>query len=767
MARSHELNRTLVIHGESFPDPLYMIRRIEAGGVLEDFYYYYLKDALGSVLALSDLNSNVVERYAYTPYGQTLVLDAEGQPWTGKAIDAGSTWFYHDHDSDGDLDNADLDDFFACYGSRTVHCVFHHDRDGDSYVGFVDWILMGTQWPPNAGPGVTPPPHLGRPAPTRFDANTDNRLDLYDGYGMQVCYDQTDALCLLIYDANTNGTVDLADMNAFAAAMNGPEALDTEPAGYPSRYENPFAWTGQRYDYNTQLYHFWARTFDPATAKWNQRDMLGGLASVNMYLRGSGQAPIATPPQVFPDGEYASGLNLFLYVSANPVGLIDPLGLYEDETTALIDVLTGHKIATLGYINEGARIALVGTEYAASIAGSLLGLDLIDSFKNIYEGNGGFWDYLDAGLTLAPGLGAAGKLAIKAGRKAFTWGRHMHKMNRARGAGRYNHSLTDMVQQAACFTSETPVAMANGEFIEIDQIRLGDRVLTAPDPIIAHRDRELYLSDADHSHVNVLDWGGDLFKSCPTSFLQDWREIRLVAELSDSRTCEVALLRPVEWLSRNGAIAGKTMDLNIPEIGITGPAFVASISLPELTEVEYNAYERPITGIFATTSTRVLRLYFEGIGGVVDSTPGHLFWSLDRSTWVPAGNLQPNESVRTLSGPVKLERVSLDPALHTVYNMEVQGTHTYFVSRIGFWVHNACPLGRKSTGRTNPSNLTEQLAMEQAMSNVHDGRVILDRINDPVWPEEGWVKMTQHINGVEVHYLLNQLTGAVDDFKFK
>jgi filamentous hemagglutinin len=30
----------------------------------------------------------------------------------------------------------------------------------------------------------------------------------------------------------------------------------------------------------------------------------------------------------------------------------------------------------------------------------------------------------------------------------------------------------------------------------------------------------------------------------------------------------------------------------------------------------------------------------------------------------------------------------------------------------------------------------------------------------------GWVKMTQNVNGVEIHYVRNTLTGAVDDFKF-
>jgi RHS repeat-associated protein len=173
-------------------------------------------------------------------------------------------------------------------------------------------------------------PKFGRPTPVRFDANGNSRVDLYDGFGLQQCYDQTDALCLLIYDANTNGTVDLADMNAFAAAMNGPDAVATEPTGYPSRYENPFAWTGQRYDYNTQLYHFWARTFDPVTGKWNQRDMQGPLSPVEIYFSMPGAPPGVDAPQVAAESEYLDGLNLLLYLGGDPLNSIDrhfPFGI--------------------------------------------------------------------------------------------------------------------------------------------------------------------------------------------------------------------------------------------------------------------------------------------------------------------------------------------------------------------------------------------------------------------------------------------------------
>ncbi|PJO45644.1 hypothetical protein CQ054_22725 [Ochrobactrum sp. MYb29] len=75
---------------------------------------------------------------------------------------------------------------------------------------------------------------------------------------------------------------------------------------------------------------------------------------------------------------------------------------------------------------------------------------------------------------------------------------------------------------------------------------------------------------------------------------------------------------------------------------------------------------------------------------------------------------------------------------------------------------------RGSTGRVKPNNLTEKLAFEQAMSNPAAGRPIPVPMTDKRWPaQQGWVKMAQNINGVEIHYVRNVRTGQVDDFKFK
>jgi len=83
--------------------------------------------------------------------------------------------------------------------------------------------------------------------------------------------------------------------------------------------------------------------------------------------------------------------------------------------------------------------------------------------------------------------------------------------------------------------------------------------------------------------------------------------------------------------------------------------------------------------------------------------------------------------------------------------------------------------GRGNTGRTTPNTLNEQMAMHQVMSNPLDGAIDMSQLNkhpiimtDPRWPAaEGWVKMSNNVNGIEIHFVYNKITGSFDDFKFK
>ncbi|MCR8843766.1 hypothetical protein NQ117_08705 [Paenibacillus sp. SC116] len=74
----------------------------------------------------------------------------------------------------------------------------------------------------------------------------------------------------------------------------------------------------------------------------------------------------------------------------------------------------------------------------------------------------------------------------------------------------------------------------------------------------------------------------------------------------------------------------------------------------------------------------------------------------------------------------------------------------------------------QSRGGHQPTNLKEQLAMEESMSNPAAGKTLEGKNTDPRWPaSEGWLKKAQNVNGVEVHYHYNPKTREIDDFKIK
>ncbi|NGX56746.1 MAG: putative deoxyribonuclease RhsC [Candidatus Anoxychlamydiales bacterium] len=78
------------------------------------------------------------------------------------------------------------------------------------------------------------------------------------------------------------------------------------------------------------------------------------------------------------------------------------------------------------------------------------------------------------------------------------------------------------------------------------------------------------------------------------------------------------------------------------------------------------------------------------------------------------------------------------------------------------------PLERGSTGRIRAKSWKERKAMMEVMKNYKDGKVLPIEMTDKRWPSKnGWEKIAQNIDGVEIHFVRNRFTGLVDDFKFK
>lgn len=167
-----------------------------------------------------------------------------------------------------------------------------------------------------------------------------------------------------------------------------------------------------------------------------------------------------------------------------------------------------------------------------------------------------------------------------------------------------------------------------------------------------------------------------------------WRVVRLKADDPQRGAVAVSLLRPVTWIDATSAEAGHFIHLSVPEVGIEGWAEVRSIEACPIEAI--GPSEGVVAGTFATEKANTVGVYLDVLDEPIRTTPGHPFYSVERNTWVAAGQLQSGEHVRTSSGKTAVQRVETETSPRTVYNLEVCGTHTYFVSKAQVWVHNGC-----------------------------------------------------------------------------
>lgn len=189
----------------------------------------------------------------------------------------------------------------------------------------------------------------------------------------------------------------------------------SQPVGATSA--NPQRFPGQQEDPTSGLYYNYFRDYDPATGRYIEPDPIG--------LNG--------------------GVNLYAYALGNPVGLIDPLGLWTEQLGLSLNFQFGPVAAqfTAGLAIDGT--GAIGTYYATPLAGLGVGEDVSGGVSFAYSPNacsihdlggpftnidlGGGWGphasgdgffgqgshgqfVAGAGVTIGPGLGAGGSTTI-------------------------------------------------------------------------------------------------------------------------------------------------------------------------------------------------------------------------------------------------------------------------------------------------------------------------------------------------------------------
>ncbi len=258
-------------------------------------------------------------------------------------------------------------------------------------------------------------------------------------------------------------------------------------------------------------------------------------------------------------------------------------------------------------------------------------------------------------------------------------------------------SDTNLVKPSALAAVASEVSDSPYVTKSIRDIRIGERVL-AHNPQVTDLERRQAI-EPDSS----------------------WRHLQLEMKKADDSVLKIELLRPREWVVSHNAYADTTIHLDLEEMGASGPARVVSIGrAPPIAKGSGEV----ITGTFSHSAGNVINLYVDGLDQPIGTTDNHPFWSEDRQTFIPAGDLKTGERLRTENGNILAVASTSPRAADSVFNLEVNTEHVYFVGPSGFLVHNHYEVdiipNRSVTVHTD-----EFLDFDQAVDAVSDGADLL------------------------------------------
>ncbi|HNK51158.1 MAG TPA: RHS repeat-associated core domain-containing protein [Nitrospira sp.] len=144
----------------------------------------------------------------------------------------------------------------------------------------------------------------------------------------------------LYYHQDGLGTVtELTDINGAVAKAYAYDAYGNILES-PGTVDQPYTYTGREYDSESGLYYYRARYYDPGTGRLLQKD---------------------------PIGSFLRDVNLYAYVTANPVNGVDPLGLFNPVKGA--SALLNASIAGVSAASGAAKILIAAGISPAATTG--------------------------------------------------------------------------------------------------------------------------------------------------------------------------------------------------------------------------------------------------------------------------------------------------------------------------------------------------------------------------------------------------------------
>jgi intein/homing endonuclease len=114
-------------------------------------------------------------------------------------------------------------------------------------------------------------------------------------------------------------------------------------------------------------------------------------------------------------------------------------------------------------------------------------------------------------------------------------------------------------------------------------------------------------------------------------------------------------------------------------------------------------------------------------GEIISATGEHPFWTADKG-WVEAADLIVGSLLQTADGRiVDVDRVEKRFGKFEVYNFNVEGIPTYFVSDLGILVHNVCDPNRKPA----PFLPDDPYSPESVANRQREGQDYYGNVFDP------------------------------------
>jgi len=141
---------------------------------------------------------------------------------------------------------------------------------------------------------------------------------------------------------------------------------------------------------------------------------------------------------------------------------------------------------------------------------------------------------------------------------------------------------------------------------------------------------------------------------------------------------------------------------------------------------------------------------------IIETTDEHPFWVIGRK-WINAGQLDCNDNLKTFSGSsLQIDSVKNVSKKTTVYNIEVNQCHTYYVSKNEVLVHNKA--------MSNGIEITKRMyEISKPIAKGNNIRCVKRLVADHGGKAANWIKMKSWDElGYEVHWYFHKGIGVVE-----